>query len=107
MPCYQIQRFSLQFTVDNRDYLIEALSNMTIFYEDISEELIRVDYGRLNINLKNETIDVTGMSQWQAEQLINKIKRRYSAVVLEEVTRKNKWLLKKKAEANKFQSKRF
>ncbi len=92
MPCYQIQRFSLQFTVDNRDYLIEALSNMTIFYEDISEELIRVDYGRLNINLKNETIDVTGMSQWQAEQLINKIKRRYSAVVLEEVTRKNKWL---------------
>lgn len=107
MPCYQIQRFNLQFTVDNRDYLIEALSNMDIFYEDISEELIRVDYGRLNINLNDKQLEVTGMSRWQAEQMVNKIKRRYSEVVLEEITRRNKWLLKKKAEANKFQIKRF
>jgi len=99
MPCYRIVVVSVEFKVESAEKLKKALSRLG--FE------VREYKGNLNAADRNSVFDfdlVQGKINFQRglEGRVNKIKREYSKVSLEELAKKNKWFLKTKAE-NKFQ----
>jgi hypothetical protein len=108
MPCWEISKLTVKFSVANQDFLLKALEKANIRYElgKFNTQFIYTDAG-FEFNLEKEEIQYNAYNSSIVEPVINKIKRKYSEVILEEVARKHKWLLKKTAQKRAYQLRRF
>jgi hypothetical protein len=109
MPCYEIRTVEVEFKVGNIDLLKKAIAkegHSIIFEED---GLIGIDAKtgeNFWINLNNSTIKADAVWESGLASFSNSIKRSYSAVVIDEVAKRNKWM-KKDLGQNRFQLQRF
>jgi hypothetical protein len=108
MPCYQVIKATVVFKVGNIEILKKALERKGYKIKGVSDTAIVFEHkGQwMTIDLTKEKISAEGMRENQLQALVNPIKRAYSETVLDEVAKKNKWLLKKSGE-NHFQLQRF
>jgi len=107
MPCYQINLVSVEFRVDNLEYLKKVIGQNSAFMSlnqiTTDSDSIKI-YGRtgyFSLNLKTHQ----ALSTMSSDEF-NFIKREYSKVAVEEIAKKMKWVLKRKAD-NKFQVKQY
>jgi len=99
MPCYRIVVVSVEFKVESAEKLKKALSKLGF---EVKEYKGQIDAnGRIG-NFRFDLNCGTIMFKKGLEGRVNEIKREYSKVSLEELTKKNKWFLKNKG-TNKFQ----
>ena len=99
MSCYQVVLVSVEFKVESAERLKKALEKLGISVNGDRNGLTAYfGNSRFRFDLINGEVNF----QVGQEYKINEIKREYSKVSLEEITKKNKWFLKIKA-ANKFQ----
>jgi hypothetical protein len=109
MPCFQIITNSVEFQVKNIELLKRALTKIGWTFSGTiieGKQYVRNESGRYDdiviINFDNNTISNTN-SYYDAKSLStlsNKFKRAYSEEVLNEVAKKNRWMLKKQNENN-------
>ena len=112
MPCYQVITASVEFKVGNIEILKRALAqagmvnivvnNETISFKDGNEKYS--DY--LGINLNTGKMLGVGWKQEKLSTVANSIKRAYSLEVINEISKKNKWIKKNMGE-NRYQLQRF
>jgi len=95
MPCYTIQLTSVVFKAKYKEILDEALKRLG-WGRHWNHNMTRVNIGNITIDLEKQEAMVTQGSQ----DVLNQIKQEYSAVVLEQVAKKKRWVLKKQS-ANK------
>lgn len=96
MPCWEVNLITVEFKAKNIDYLTAALKELNInFYQN--KNIIR--FGSTSINLDNQTIETNDIN------LSNQIKRKYSEIVIKEVAKKKKWIMK--MNQNKIQLKKY
>jgi len=98
MPCYSIRTISVEFKVSNIDLLKKAIEKIEGTYLGNNEEFLnfRTNDGRyVNINFKKETISSLNFTEKGLATFSNSIKRAYSEVVIDEVAKKNRWILQK------------
>jgi len=99
MPCYRIVVVSVEFKVESAEKLKKALERLGFEVREYKGNLNAADRrGVFDFDLNKGKINF----QRGLEGRVNEIKREYSKVSLEEITKKNKWFLKTKA-SNKFQ----
>ena len=99
MPCYRIVVVSVEFKVESAEKLKKALERLGFNVEEYKGQIdadSRKGYFKFDLAQGKINFERGG------ERVVNEIKREYSKVSLEELTKKNKWFLKTKSE-NKFQ----
>jgi len=103
MPCYQVQLMSVEFKVKNVDYLLKALelAGYLRYQYDKDAQIVYVN-SRMLIDLKNNHIEVPSTDQYY----VNVLKRKYSEVVIADIAKKKKWVMKKLNE-NKGELRRY
>jgi len=106
MPCWEMSKFTVEFGVENVEFLLEALKKMDVNYT-YSEQQQLIVFDGMKINLRNRELEYSRYSGVDVEALSNRIKRNYSRVILEKAAVKNKWLLKKKKEQRQYVLRRY
>lgn len=103
MPCYQVNTISVEFFMANTDFLLTALKELG--YEvQVREERVLAGSGPVVIEFNMNTGVAEVESKYQDK--LNAVKRQYSKVVIAEVAKKKRWVLKE-MEANKLQLRRY
>lgn len=95
MPCYTVQLTSVVFKAKYRRVLDVALKRLG-WGRHWNADMTRVTIGDITIDLERQEATVPRNGQ----DVLNQIKQEYSAVVLEQVAKKKRWVLKKES-ANK------
>jgi len=93
MPCYRIVTVSVEFKVESAERLKKALKRLGFYVEEYKGQIDannRMGYFRFDLNQGKIKFE-RGL-----ESRVNEIKREYSKVSLEELTKKNKWFLKER-----------
>jgi hypothetical protein len=109
MPCYTIRTVSVEFKVGNIDLLKKAIENVGHKITTFSDQIVEFrhfDYGRVFIDLKNQTMTTKDFNDGQMSTLSNQIKRAYSECIIDEIAKRQKWI-KKKMGDNRYQLQRF
>ena len=96
MPCYEINTMSVEFKAKHKAILLLALKKLGYQTRENNQEQIITNI--FSFNLKTQKVSYPR----GYENQINQIKRAYSQIVLEQVAKKRRWILKNKAE-NEFQ----
>jgi len=108
MPCYEIRTVSVQFKAENIGILKRAIEaeGHTITFEE--KTAIGVSVGRrwVAVDLERSTVTSSDMNQAEISSFANSLKRAYSATVIDEVAKRNKWL-KRDMGQNRYQLQRF
>uniref|UniRef100_A0A6M3LC79 Uncharacterized protein n=1 Tax=viral metagenome TaxID=1070528 RepID=A0A6M3LC79_9ZZZZ len=93
MPCYRIVVVSVEFKVESAERLKKALERLGFEVRKYKGNLNAADRrGVFDFDLEKGKINF----QRGLEGRVNEIKREYSKVSLEEITKKKKWFLKEK-----------
>jgi hypothetical protein len=100
-----MSKFTIEFNVANREFLLEALKRLDLSFSETQNRIYLAN--DLTIDLGTKQVEARGWTQDRVEYQMNSIKRKYSEVVLEEVAKRNKWLLKKKQEQRQFILRRY
>ncbi|MBW8001793.1 MAG: hypothetical protein FVQ80_07185 [Planctomycetes bacterium] len=100
MTCWQVNLISVEFKVGNIDYLKKALTDLNINYSSHDNTIINTR----GILFKLEEGQVETQALYIGE--LNKIKRQYSKVVVEDVAKKKRWVIKNKGQ-NKMELRRY
>jgi propanediol dehydratase large subunit len=110
MPCYTVVTSSIEFKVGNIDLLkkaIEAIGGILGNYQDKDGINFRTKNGKsVYIAFNKSEIIAQNMDKKEIASYANEIKRAYSETVLNELSKKNKWI-KKNLGQNRFQLQRF
>ena len=109
MPCYEVRTVSVEFKAANIDLLKRAIKKEghRIEWEDSELVSFTTKTGKFClIDLKNSAIKSDDMDERGIASFANSLKRAYSAVVLDEVAKKQKWM-KKDLGQNRYQLQRF
>ena len=101
MVCWEVNIMDVAFKVKSIPFLTLALERLKIDYAWRVENEI-LDVGGIRINLKEQTATY---ESWRSD-LMNQIRREYSAVIIEKVAKKKKWALRKASE-RKMKLKKF
>lgn len=100
MPCYEVRLVSVEFKAAHKDLLLEALKQLGLSAR-VSGNTLYVQ-GGIEINLDEQRITCPR----QQQGLVNRIKQKYSEVVLKKVAEKKKWTVASKG-VNKFQLRKW
>ena len=100
MPCYSIQYNSIEFKAKHISLLIEAAKRLG-YRPQHSGNLLYID-NTIRIFLDEQKAEVRKDSQSK----LNELKREYSKVGLEQISKKRKFILKMK-EGQKFELRRY
>jgi len=100
MPCYEVRLVSVEFKAAHRDLLLQALKELDLSFR-VSEDIIYLRDG-IQIDLGRQVVRCPQNMQG----LINRLKQKYSEVVLKKVATKKKWSVKAKGQ-NKFTLKKW
>jgi len=96
MPCYEVNLMEVKLKGKYKEIWKKALSNLGLkTYRENDDMLETFDY---RFNWKKETIEFSERNQ----DGLNKIKREYTAIAVEAVAKKRRWVSKRIAQ-NKFQ----
>ena len=111
MPCCQIITTSVEFKVGNIEILKRALNNEGYLISSAGEDRVffkTKDYygASFEINLGTSKIISKNINEKDLADKSNAIKRAYSAVVIDEIAKKNKWIKKQMGEG-RYQLQRF
>lgn len=112
MPCYEVRIVAVQFKIGNIKLLEEALEREGCRIHNQSESFITFSDKagtRYTINFDQSSITKSGsqtVTEKQLSSFANSIKRSYSAVVIDEVARRKKWM-KKEMGKNLYQLNRY
>lgn len=87
MPCYTINKTSIAINAKFRDLLHRAIKN---FAGDYNSDCFQIK----EINGKLE-LEISGRYYYNPVEYRNKIQVEYSKLVIEELAKKRKWLLRK------------
>lgn len=101
MPCYQVVYASVEFKAKHKDLLLKAIERLQWYYREAGKDKQVIYTNALRIDLEREQVEFP--KDYSRE--VDKLKRAYSEVVLEEAARRKKWLLKRTAQ-QKFDLKR-
>ena len=96
MPCYTIITSSVQFQAKNVDLLKKALEkegwNIIRQNDNIINVIKKDGFARLTIDLKNGQLSSQTYREKELSTISNSLKRGYSSVVIDEISRRNKWI---------------
>ncbi len=101
MPCWEVNLMNVEFKAANRDRLVKAIEEDGFQYTELSG-VIEMRLGRnssIIFDLPNEKATLVNTTDTDP---LNKIKRAYSRLTIEEVAKKKRWALRKQGK-NKFQ----
>lgn len=93
MPCWEVNTISIEFNMKHKDLLLKTLEKLNFKYSEYEKGTIYLYSDDVIMNLNNSTAKILNFDKY------NKIKRKYSEIVLEEVCKKKKWILKKRGES--------
>lgn len=99
MPCWEVRTVSVRFKVAHKDLLLQALRELGWSYTERGN-LIHV--GDVTIDLEGERVECPKSSL----SGVNKLRQKYSEVVLKKVAAKRKWGLREVG-TNKFKLRRW
>ena len=107
MPCYEINTVSVEFFMANIDFLLTALKELGYevqLHNKFDYEKVLAGSGPVVIEFDM----VTGLAKVESkyQDKLNAVKRQYSKVVIAEVAKKKRWVLKE-MEVNKVQLRRY
>lgn len=100
MPCYEVRLVSVEFKAAHKDLLLEALKELGLSVR-VSGSVLYIQ-GGVEIDLDRQRITCPERMQG----IVNRIKQKYSEVVLKKVAAKKKWTVKSKG-TNKFQLRKW
>lgn len=97
MPCYEVNLMTVEFNVKNIDILKEAIKKLGFqtLTNDRNSNIVFLDesYNEYKIDMVNNVIETRSGNN----DIINKVKRTYSAVAIEKAAKKNKWAIRNTA----------
>lgn len=92
MPCYSIQTMSVEMKAANKELLEKALNALGLRFTRNGELFtIHTEAGTIRIGA-GETAELSGSNMSRLQERLNEIKRGYSAQVIQQVGRKNRWV---------------
>lgn len=109
MPCWEVRNVEVQFKVGNIDLLKKALEKAGFRIRSANDAGITIqgiNYGNATINFGQEKLVSSDFAEKALDQMANLIKRSYSAVVIDEVARRQKWIKREMGSGN-YQLQRF
>jgi len=87
MPCYEVRTMSVEFQAQNLNVLNDAIKQLQLSAEVMSDGNISLHDGNIVLDLKNKTAQVTEGYQ----DRLNQLKRAYSSAALDKVAKMNFW----------------
>lgn len=105
MPCYEVRLTSVEFSMSSLEYIERAvaLSNLKMT-KDV--DLIYIFGSRVDIILNLNTKKAEMVDEEYTTSTFNRLKMKYSEVVISELAKKKKWLIKNKVD-NKMTLRRY
>ncbi len=92
MPCYTVQLTSVVFKAKYRRVLDEALKRLG-WGRHWNHDMSKVTIGDITIDLKKQE----AMVPRNGQDVLNQIKQEYSMIIIEQVAKKKRWVLKKES----------
>ena len=103
MPCYQVRLVSVEFKAQSKELLLKALERLGWSYVDVpSKNEIYINRIGVRLMLDQGIADVPTNSQKD----LNRLKQKYSAVVVEKIAKKKRWIIRNHAD-NKMTARRY
>ena len=94
MPCWEINRMSVEFEARNMPILLDSLTALKIsFTVNETSGIVRFqkDGNSFAIDLKKKKIIATGAG---ATDIINTLKQQYSTKIIQQVAKKRNWAIR-------------
>ena len=93
MPCYEINLMTVEFKAKYKEILILALKKLGYEPSELNKKVYAANF---TFDLQNQKVSFPkGFTN-----PMNEIKRKYSEIVLEQVAKKRRWVLKRQSEGN-------
>lgn len=96
MPCYEVNTMSVEFKAKYKSILVQTLTSLGF---KLSVNNNKIYTSNFTFDLDKQKVKFPSGYQNQ----INGIKQKYSQIVLEQVAKKRRWILKNKGVAGEFQ----
>jgi len=94
MPCYEVNIMSVEFKAKYKEVLILALKKLGYQARENNQGQVITNVFTFDLNRQKVEYPEGYTSA------MNEIKRKYSEIVLEQVAKKRRWVLKREAESN-------
>lgn len=98
MPCWEINTVTVEFRAKNSETLIKALKNLDYAVSRRNQAVVAFRGTEILFDLKANKIKYSETATSNSE--INAIKREYSRLIVEEVAKRKRWLVKQQANGN-------
>ena len=103
MPCYEVQRISVEFHAENKELLMKALKSLGWKHEIRTDGKVSIDYNTIVLDLEKGKAE---MESYQQDRL-NQLKRAYSQQAIAAACKQNLWMNKTAGDKMKGQFVRF